>query len=225
MSASLPDDLAVALDVLAGAVVEADLRDPWWVFGGAAMALLGAPLITLGFGIVTSLIVLLTVVAGAAASGVNVAGVFAQGSTYSAPFAMLALLPVYVLWALPTVGWLMMVSAWARTKVFLWAVGVPVLTAVLLTWFNAMFEFNWNIEWFWKNIVARGLLSVAPGAWFGFVDPPGGVQVGHGAPVILWPLVAQSWKTLASVHAVVGAVVGLGMLYAASRIRRCKDEG
>ena len=41
MSASLPDDLAVALDVLAGAVVEADLRDPWWVFGGAAMALLG----------------------------------------------------------------------------------------------------------------------------------------------------------------------------------------
>ena len=41
MSASLPDDLAVALDVLAGAVVEADLRDSWWVFGGAAMALLG----------------------------------------------------------------------------------------------------------------------------------------------------------------------------------------
>ena len=37
----LPDDLAAALDALAGAAADADLRDPWWVFGGAAMALLG----------------------------------------------------------------------------------------------------------------------------------------------------------------------------------------
>jgi hypothetical protein len=49
---------------------------------------------------------------------------------------------VYLVWALPTVGWLMMVSAWARTKVFLWAVGVPVLTGVLLLWFNEMFNFD-----------------------------------------------------------------------------------
>ena len=195
------------------------------VVSKALMALLGAPLLTIGFAIATSVVVLLILVAGAAGTGVNLAGVFANADTYTAPFAMLALVPVYLVWALPTVGWLMMVSAWARTKVFLWAVGVPVLTGVLLAWFNAMFDFGWNIEWFWQNIVARGLLSVAPGAWFGFVDPAGGVHISEHNMVFLWPLVAQSWKTLASVHAVVGAAAGVGMLYAAARIRRWKDEG
>ena len=35
----LPEDLAAALDILASAASE--LQDPWWVFGGAAMALSG----------------------------------------------------------------------------------------------------------------------------------------------------------------------------------------
>src|SRR5690606_28855433 len=36
-----PEALAEALEALAVAAADADLRDPWWVFGGAAMALLG----------------------------------------------------------------------------------------------------------------------------------------------------------------------------------------
>ena len=41
MTGRLPEDLAAALEDLARAAADADLRDPWWVFGGAAMALLG----------------------------------------------------------------------------------------------------------------------------------------------------------------------------------------
>jgi len=41
MTGRLPEDLAAALDELGRAAADADLRDPWWVFGGAAMALLG----------------------------------------------------------------------------------------------------------------------------------------------------------------------------------------
>src|SRR5690606_34193674 len=41
MTEALPEDLAGALDELARAAAEAELRDPWWVFGGAAMALVG----------------------------------------------------------------------------------------------------------------------------------------------------------------------------------------
>lgn len=41
MIEALPEDLAAALDGLARAAAEAELRDPWWVFGGAAMALVG----------------------------------------------------------------------------------------------------------------------------------------------------------------------------------------
>lgn len=197
------------------------------VLSKAAMALVGAPLITLGFAIATSIAVLLMGVAGAAASGLNLAGVFANPDTWLAPFQLASIVPVYLVWALPTVGWLMMVSAWSRTKVFLWAVGAPVLTGVLLSWFNAMFDFNWNLHWFWQNIVGRGLLSVVPGAWFAFVDPAGGLQVHQGQPFPggMGHLALQSWKTLASAHAVIGAALGAGMLYAAARIRRWKDEG
>ena len=195
------------------------------VLSKLAMALVAAPLITLAFGIVTSMLVLLVALIGASMTGLNLAGVFAQPATYLAPFKLAAILPVYLVWALPTVGWLMMVSAWARTKVFLWAVGVPVLTGVLLAWFNAMFDFNWDLQWFWKNIVARGLLSVAPGSWFGFVDPAGGMHVQNNHSPDFNVLVVQSWKTLASFNAWIGAAIGAGMIYAAARLRRWKDEG
>lgn len=195
------------------------------VLSKAAMALVGAPLITLGFAVLTSLLALLIICIGAAASGLNLFGaVLASPAVYTAPFQALALLPVYMVWALPTVGWLMMVSAWARTKVFLWAVGVPVLTGVLLLWFNAMFDFNWNLEWFWKNIVGRGLLSVVPGSWFGFIDPAGGMNTQRGS-IELSFLVAQSWKTLASANAWIGAAIGAAMIFAAARLRRWKGEG
>jgi ABC-2 type transport system permease protein len=195
------------------------------VISKALMALVGAPLITFGFAMVVSVLALLIICAGAAISGLNLFGaVLASPAVYTAPFLVLGLLPVYLVWALPTVGWLMMVSSWARTKVFLWAVGVPVLSAVLLTWFNAMFDFNWDVQWFWKNIVARGLLSVVPGAWFGFVDPQGHMEV-HDGHLDFGNIVAASYQTLASANAWIGAVLGVAMIYVAARIRRWKDEG
>ena len=195
------------------------------VLSKAMMALVGAPLLTYVFAIATSLLALLIICIGSGLSGLNIfGGVLTSAATYTTPLELLAVLPVYVVWALPTVGWLMMVSAWARTKVFLWAVGVPVLTGVLISWFNARFDFNWNVEWFWQHIVARGLLSVVPGAWFGFVDPAGSMNVQHGHVDFTF-LLLQSWKTLASAHAAIGAVAGAAMIYAATRIRRWKDEG
>ncbi len=195
------------------------------VLSKAAMALVGAPLITFGFGVITSVIVLVVSIASAAFTGLNLSAVFLAPATYLGPFKLLAVLPVYVVWALPTVGWLMMVSAWARTKVFLWAVGVPVLTGVLLAWFNAMFDFGIDVKWYWANIVGRGLGSISPGAWFAFVDPAGGVDLKHGHGIELGVLTVQSWKTLAFANPWIGAVLGSAMLYAASRIRRWKDEG
>jgi ABC-2 type transport system permease protein len=195
------------------------------VLSKAAMALVGAPLITFAFGVVTSIFVLVVSVASAGITGLNLGGVFLAPATYLAPFKMLAVLPVYVIWALPTVGWLMLVSSWARTKVFLWAVGVPVLTGVLIAWFNAMFDFGIDVKWYWANIVGRGLGSIVPGSWFAFIDPPGGMHLGHNQPIELGILTIQSWKVLTYANAWIGAVLGGGMLYAATRIRRWKDEG
>jgi ABC-2 type transport system permease protein len=207
------------------------------VLAKVATALVVAPLITLALATVTGLFTLLVVCIAAAVAGVNIFGaVLASGAVYAAPFQVAALLPVYVLWALPTVGWLMMVSAWARTKPFLWAVGIPVLAGALIAWFSAMFNFNWYVTgpggehpgvtftaWFWQHIVARGLLSVAPGSWFAFVDPAGGmVRPNH--PDVMF-LVTQSWKVLATPNLWIGVLVGAAMIYAAIRLRQYRDEG
>ena len=90
---------------------------------------------------------------------------------------------------------------------------------------DAMFDFGWNVKWFWQHIIGRGLLSVAAGSWFAFVDPAGGYRIEHGQTPELWMLVSQSWKVLLTANAWIGAAVGAGMIYASSRIRRWKDEG
>ena len=192
------------------------------VLSKVAMALVVAPVIAIATAFATSLFVLVVGCILASISGLNLWGVFAMADTWLAPFQVAAMLPVYVVWALPTIGWLMMVSSWARTKVFLWAVGVPVLTGILLSWFEAIFDTGLRVDWFWHNIVGRGLLSAVPGSWFGFVQ--GGLS--HGPSDESFGLIMmESWKTLASMHAVIGAAVGAAMIYTATRIRRWKDEG
>ena len=137
---------------------------------------------------------------------------------------LLASIPVYALWALPTVGWLMLCSAWARSKPFLWAIMIPVFAGIFVSWFDLMQLFDLETAWFWKNVVARSLLSVAPGSWFdaaqiGDIDVDG-PQAVHSL---------LSLRTMYSVFATpqlwVGALAGAAMIFGAIRLRRWRDEG
>jgi ABC-2 type transport system permease protein len=195
------------------------------VLSKVATALCLAPLITLGLAIMLAIVNLIFLTIGAGAAGVNIAGeLLGSTSLYMAPLQIAALFPIYVLWALPTVGWLLMVGAWARSKPFLWAVGAPLLAMGLIAWFNKMFSFGWQLEWFWLNIVGRGLLSLAPGSWFVLsgenIAVPGGMQESQ-----MNSLVALSWAQLATPNLWIGVTVGAAMIYAAIRLRRWKDEG
>lgn len=199
------------------------------VLSKVAIGLIVAPLITLAVATLMSVLVLLLGCIAAAMSGLHMSGqIFSTPDLYLAPLQIAAMLPVYILWALPTVGWLMMVSAWARTKPFLWAVGVPLLTGSLLTWFNAMFNFGWNIGWFWQHIVMRGLLSVIPGMWFVHHGIPNGGDIGagiHQNSDNLGLVLSQSWRVLATPDAWIGIAAGAAMIYVAIRLRRWRDEG
>lgn len=200
------------------------ISDQSTVLSKLVMALGVAPLITLVVATLTAALSLLFITIAAAVSGLNIFGiVLTTPALYTTPFMVAAMLPVYIAWALPTVGWLLMVSAWARTKPFLWAVGAPVLTGALLSWFNAMFDFGWRIEWFWQHIVGRGLLSVAPGSWFAFTDVAEGVVIRQGGDMS--SIVQQSWMVFATPSLWIGAVAGAAMIYAAIRLRRWRDEG
>src|SRR5690606_1152498 len=77
--------------------------------------------------------------------------------------APLAAIPVFALWSLPTVGWLLLCSAWARTKPFLWALMVPLFAGIVVSWFELMKLFDLDSSWFWLNIVGRMLLGTVSG--------------------------------------------------------------
>lgn len=194
------------------------------VLSKVAMALGIAPVITLVVATMTAIASMLSISLSAAVMGVNVFGqVLSTPDMYLAPFRVAAIIPVYILWALPTVGWLMMVSAWAKTKPFLWAVGAPLLAGALLSWFNAIFDAGLDIGWFWQHIIGRGLLSVAPGSWFALTDTGSGMTMNHGAD--MGSVLTQSWHVFATANMWIGVATGAAMIYAAIRLRRWKDEG
>ncbi len=210
------------------------ISDAATVLSKVTMALVAVPLLTIGFATVATLAMLLVIALGAAAVGVNLFGdILTSAQFYLSPLEAIAIVPVYAAWALPTVGWLMLVSAWARTKPFLWAVATPILAGTLLSWSRAMFRVDWNDEWFWQHIVGRGLLSITPGSWFffrpmhDFDGPVVRVSAGYAAHGSngMDAIMAQSWEMFTTADLWIGLALGAAMIYAAIRLRRWRDEG
>jgi ABC-2 type transport system permease protein len=146
------------------------------------------------------------------------------GSPLSIAVQFVAAIPVYALWALPTVGWLLLCSAWARSKPFLWALMLPAFAGIFVSWFDIMQVFDLQSSWFWRNVVARVLFGTVPGSWFEVarfeqVDATGPQAVSqvinlHSMYSVL--LTPQLW---------LGVVAGAAMIFAAIRLRRWRDEG
>lgn len=184
------------------------------------------PAIAVGAGIVVSVLLLLVVGIVFALNGVNLFGmILSNANFYMAPLRVIGLLPVYLVWALPTIGWLMMVSAWARSKVFLWAVGTPVIFVVVVKWANYLLQTGINIDWLVENVVARGLVGLLPGSWLALTHVDPHALAGNNNAVAMGSLLTHSWMTLATPQAMIGAVAGVAMIVAAIRLRRWKDEG
>ena len=202
------------------------VSDSETVLSKVAMALGIAPVIAVVVATITAIVAGLLICLAAAVAGVNIFGeVLSNPNLYVAPVQLTAMLPIYALWALPTIGWLLMVSAWSRSKPFLWALGAPLLAGMLLSWINGMFMFDWNMGWFWKNIIGRLLASVVPGSWLG--------QQGRSLPSEeamrsadgMSDMLSHSWQLLGGVNIWIGVALGVVMIYAAIRLRRWRDEG
>lgn len=201
------------------------LSDRSTVLSKAAVALAVTPLLTMAIGMATSLTLLLMLGTAAAFKGLNLfLPLLTTPDFYLAPLRLLALLPVYMLWALPTVGWLLLVSSWARSKVMLWAVGTPLISVALLAWLNKMFQLGWDIEWMMHQLVARLLLSVQPGAWFFFEQVDRASLVTEDAQhADLNHVFSQSWQTLQHANVWIGVLLGAAMIAGAILIRRHRE--
>jgi ABC-2 type transport system permease protein len=204
------------------------VSDSMTVLSKVAMALVAAPLVILAVATVTSLILAVVIaISLAVEGGVNVIGaLLSDPQFYLSPLQVLSLLPVYALWSLPTLGWLLMVSSWARSKVFLWAVGTPLMSLLVLKWIIYLTNVDWKVEWFAENIVGRGLFSMVPGAWLAFERVSDTTMLDehtHGVDISL--VFGQSWQTLTHANVWIGAVAGAAMIYVAIRMRRWREEG
>ncbi len=140
---------------------------------------------------------------------------------------MLAAIPVYALWALPTIGWLLLCSSFARSKPFLWALMVPLFAGIIVSWFDLMKLFNMDSSWFWANIVGRSLLGTFPGVELAYRDSlADSMRNAHGPESLMEFASAQdTLSTLATPDVWIGVVAGAVMIAIAIRLRRWRDEG
>ncbi len=206
------------------------VSDAATVLSKAALALLLIPLGTLVLGLATALVITMIGLAVLAVNGPNlIPQLLGSGQVWLTAVKLVALLPVYVLWALPTVGWLLMVSSWARAKVFLWAVGTPLITAALLAWANKMGGLAFDVEWLFQNVISRLLISVVPGSWFTVESlhvavENAGRASGRDPSGALDAIFTQSWAALGTPHLWLGVVAGAAMIGVAIWMRQRREE-
>ena len=202
------------------------VSDAQTVLSKAAIALLVAPLIVAAAASLTSLALVLILSGVLAANGIHVFAELASSpGLYLGPLRVFGLLPVYCLWALPTVGWLLMVSSWAKSKVFLWAVGVPLLVLILTVWVGKLTLTEGDINWIQMNVIGRALLGTIPGSWYLF-EPQLLSQVpalAQESQLTRFDLFSNSWSSLALPAAWLGVAAGAAMIYAAIRLRRWRE--
>jgi ABC-2 type transport system permease protein len=187
-------------------------------------ALLVAPILALGASLITMVAFMLILSVVVLLHGGNpFTLLWGPGNPLSVVGAFLIGIPVYALWALPTAGWLLLCSAWARSKPFLWAIMIPVFSGILVSWFDLTKLFNMDSSWYWKHIVGRSLLGTFPGSDLLYQDA---FNKGSGdVHATLHQLSATSaLNTLSSPELWIGAVAGLVMIYGAIRLRRWRDD-
>ena len=201
------------------------LSDRDTVLSKVASATLVAPALAVGASLVTMFAFLLLIsVVALLHNGSPMTLIWGPGSPLSVALQLIASIPVYALWALPTVGWLLLCSAWARSKPFLWAIMIPLFAGIFVSWFDLMQVFDLESSWFWKNVVARLLFSVVPGTWVDATHLEGADFEGAGQLTSLLGLKA-SWSALLSPGMWVGVAAGAAMIVGAIRLRRWRDEG
>ena len=203
------------------------LSDTQTVLSKVASATLVAPILAVMMALVTMVgyMLLLSIIV-MVHGGSPIELLWQPASPLKIAAGLVAAIPVFAFWSLPTVGWLMLCSAWARTKPFLWALMVPLFTGIVVSWFELMKVFNLDSSWFWSNIVGRMLLGTVPGIDMLY---RGNVTGGNGSDGLQDVLSQLSATSVLSSFAMpglwIGAAAGAVMIVVAIRLRRWRDEG
>lgn len=206
------------------------VSDTATVLSKVVAATLLAPLIAFVIATAAYVVFLLLVCAWAALHGINPLPVLANTSPFGLFWRFLLTVPVDALWALPTVGWLLLCSAFARSKPFLWAVLVPVLAIIVNSWMAALGLPHINGKALISDGVLRLLISVLPGGWLSDNGMAGIGQIigrsmsmgDRGLTSAFDPSLV--WSALRSANLWIGAAAGASMIAASIWLRRKRIE-
>jgi ABC-2 type transport system permease protein len=181
-----------------------------------------APIAVVICGVLTGLAMLIMFSIALSFHGVSVWSLLVLAHPFQMIGFLIGSIPLYLLWALPTVGWLMLCSSWARTKPFLWAVVIPVALGVMISWFNLLGTEGFRSAWYWREIVARILFSVFPGGW---LQHSASTELGKDpASIGHFFSLTNSYAVLGTADIWIGAAAGIAMLAGAVWFRRWRDD-
>jgi ABC-2 type transport system permease protein len=202
------------------------LSDTATVLSKVISGLVIAPLITLSVVLAAYLCNQVINTIWFAAHGINPFPlIWAHAGPFSVWLHLLAMVPVYVVWALPTVGWLLFWSAAVRSKPFLWAVLVPIAAGVLDSWIALLGIPHIDIPFFWSQLVARSLLSAVPGSWVTAMPiHDAGAFANAPEAVRHFGSYSQMAHVFATPEMWIGAAAGIALIAAAIWFRRWRDE-
>ncbi|MBN8726761.1 MAG: hypothetical protein J0H15_03535 [Xanthomonadales bacterium] len=203
------------------------VTDAQTVASKALAAMLLIPLVGLVVATVAYLGFMLIVAAWTGLHGINALPAILAAHPAGMFLRLLLMVAAGALWALPTIGWLLFWSAWARSKPFLWAVLLPVVALILDSWVSVLGMHRFGEDLSLARICGRLLFSVMPASWMGVPGVAGVPNVSIGiddehVAASLGP--DKLLALLATPDLWIGVVGGLVLLAAAVWLRRRRIE-
>jgi ABC-2 type transport system permease protein len=180
------------------------------VLAKAAIPLAVLPLVVFAISFAMHLVMLLLSITALLMSGGSVATLWRQLPFLQLEAVLFYSLAVFAFWYAPLVAWLLLISAWARRTVFLWAV-LPPLAIALVEWLT------FHTRYFGSLLIER-FIGFAPKA-FNFRTPDGEFIDPHFIPISQ----ITPGRFLGSPGLWIGLVFAAVCLAAAVRLRRYRE--
>ncbi len=199
------------------------------VLSKAAWALVLAPVMGVVLGVFVGLAMWLIAAAGMVLNGIpGMSAFFTESHAFRIVGQIFSVLPVYMMWSVPTIGWLMLCSAWSRRFPFLWAVLVPLLGCAMVSMTGLIISAISGADFphgdIWYVVALRGLGSLIPGLWY--VNAVDAESVLKGTEGVSPQLdLSSTWAAFGTLDMWIGVAVGAAMIFLAIRLRRWRDEG
>ncbi len=206
------------------------VTDTATVLSKVLAAVLLAPLIAFVVATLAYVALLLIVCAWAALHGINPLPAIGASHPLGLLWRLALTIPVDALWALPTVGWLMFWSAFARSKPFLWAVLVPIFVVIANSWLGMLGAPSLSRSFLLDEVVFRLLFGIVPGAWLSDSGLDLGDRIraashnGETGTILAIFDPGVVYGLLATPKLWIGVVVGVVLIAVATWLRRTRIE-